>query len=549
VPFTPNTGCSFSVTERGTFALLLTGCHAYGGHCTDQPALRRFVWGLEHAMPILGKRANLPVGCLPLIAALTPPEHTVKIIDENVEEIDFDRLVHADIVALTGMSVQRLRMREILETLKLHGVFTVVGGPWVTVQEDYFEDVTDVIFVGEAEETWPQFLNEWQQGLQQYRYEQLEKSDMRKVPVPRFDLVKSEHYMFGSLQFSRGCPFQCEFCDIIVTFGRQPRLKTSEQVIAEIEALRVQNMHTVFVVDDNLIGNKKEIKKVLRAVILWQKATNHCMTFFTEASLDLADDEELMQLMVEANFVSVFIGIESPNEESLRETKKFQNMRDGRSMIEKVYVIQDIGLDVWCGMIVGFDNDDTSIFDMQREFLERARISQAMLGMLHAIPKTPLHARLAEEGRLDLDDQPEFGTNVVPLGMTREELRDGYIDLMYDLYTPEAYFDRLDKLFLKGHFQLSPGRWQYWYKQPWTALKAKFMAVAAFVYVYQRLERHIPDAALRSEYRRRIVGLLKKRRDPGLMYVYTIKCALHYHYHTLAKEMVQSKTRVVSNFF
>ena len=213
-------------------------------------------WGLERALPLFGKRANLPTACLPLLAALTPEQHQVTLIDENVEDIDYDVLAQADIVGVTGMSVQRLRMREILEEMKRRDVFTVVGGPWVTVYEDYFEDLADVIFIGEAENTWPQFLDDWNDGRHQARYEQSEATDMTKVPTPRFDLMKSRHYLFGSLQFTRGCPFQCEFCDIIVIFGRRPRLKTSEQVIAELEAIIAQKMDTVFVVDDNLIGNK-----------------------------------------------------------------------------------------------------------------------------------------------------------------------------------------------------------------------------------------------------------------------------------------------------
>src|SRR3954452_153139 len=223
-------------------------------------------WGLEHALPLFGKRANLPVASLPLLAALTPAGHTVTLLDENVEPIDFDRVARADIVGVTGMSVQRFRMREILDELRGRGVFTAVGGPGVTVQEDYFGDLADVIFVGEAEETWPRFLDEWKGGRHAARYEQADKSDMAAVPTPRFDLLKMRHYLFGSLQFSRGCPFQCEFCDIIVTFGRRPRIKTSAQIIAELEAMWAQGMRIVFIVDDNLIGNKKAIKEVLRDV-------------------------------------------------------------------------------------------------------------------------------------------------------------------------------------------------------------------------------------------------------------------------------------------
>src|SRR5262249_19017914 len=211
------------------------------------------------------------------------------------------------------------------------------------------------------------------------------------------DLLKMRHYLFGSVQFSRGCPFQCEFCDIIVTFGRRPRLKSSEQVIAELEALRATGIDIAFIVDDNLIGNKKAIKVLLRDLIAYQKAEGYPFDFFTEASLDLAEDQELMELMVDANIGCVFIGIESPNEKSLKETKKFQNVRPAGTILERIHRIQKAGMEVWSGMILGFDNDDTSIFDVQREFLKEARITTAMIGMLHAIPKTPPHARLQRE--------------------------------------------------------------------------------------------------------------------------------------------------------
>ena len=238
---------------------------------------------------------------------------------------------------------------------------------------------------------------------------------MSKVPTPRFDLLKMKHYAFGSLQFSRGCPFQCEFCDIIVTFGRRPRIKTSAQVIAELDAILKAKVPIVFIVDDNLIGNKKAIKVVLQDVIAWQERHNYPLSIFTEASIDLADDPELMDLMVRANFIATFVGIESPDEESLREAKKFQNVRAGGTLLEKVHRIQDAGMEVWCGMIMGFDNDDEGIFERQIRFVQESRIAFSMSGMLAAIPKTPLHARLAAEGRLDTDDVCEFGTNVIPL--------------------------------------------------------------------------------------------------------------------------------------
>src|SRR5229473_1595208 len=301
-------------------------------------------WGLEHAMPFLGIKAVLPVANLPLLAALTPPGHRVTLVDENVEAIDFSRCARADIVGLTGMNVQRLRMKEILFELKRRGVFTVVGGPWVTVREDDLADLADVIFVGEAEETWPRFLAEWSAGHHQTRYEQAERTDMATVPAPRLDLLRMREYAFGSVQFSRGCPFECEFCDIIVTFGRRPRIKTSAQILAELDAIVAAGKDSAFIVDDNLIGNKKAIKLVLRDVVAWQERHGYPLMFATEASIDLAEDAELMQLMVDANISNVFVGIETPNEESLRETKKLQNLRArGGTMLEKVHRIQQTG--------------------------------------------------------------------------------------------------------------------------------------------------------------------------------------------------------------
>lgn len=505
-------------------------------------------WGLEHALPLLGKKANLPVACLPLLAALTPAEHQVTLVDENVEEIDYDRLERADIVGLTGMSVQRERMLEILQELRKRGIFAVVGGPWVTVSEEYFGNLAEVIFVGEAEETWPQFLIDFQAGNWSKRYEQTNKTNMLKVPAPRYDLIKTNRYLFGSVQFSRGCPFQCEFCDIIVTFGRRPRIKSSEQILVELDQLLASNLRIAFIVDDNLIGNKAQIKKVLQDVAEWQHSKGYPLTFFTEASLDLADDEELMQLMVDCNIQTVFIGIESPNEASLLETKKIQNVRSTGTLIEKIHRVQDAGMDVWCGMIVGFDSDDATIFDAQLEFLQDARILHAMLGMLHAIPKTPLHARLKAEGRLDENDKSEYGTNVIPLQLSREDLREGYLNVMQKLYDPEEYFNRLESLFIHGKFQFGQARARYWKEHPWVGRmeQARF-GVLAFG-LLARLMWSIPQRSLRREYRKRIFRLLRVNRDPSVLFVYVIKCAMHYHHYTLSTNMANKRSAVVNTF-
>ncbi len=504
-------------------------------------------WGMEHALPLVGKRANLPVACLPLLAALTPGEHTVTLIDENVEPIDWERCERADIVGITGMSVQRFRMKEILAELKQRGCFCVAGGPWVTVQEDYFGDLVDVIFVGEAEDTWPRFLDEWREGRHADRYEQVEKTDMSKVPTPRFDLLKIKHYAFGSLQFSRGCPFQCEFCDIIVTFGRRPRIKTGAQVIAELDAIHRTRIPIVFIVNDNLIGNKKAIKEVLRDVIAWQERHNYALTFFTEASIDLADDPELVDLMVQANFIATFIGIESPDEDSLREAKKFQNVRGGGTMLEKVHRIQEAGLEVWCGMIMGFDHDDPGIFDRQVQFIQDARIAFSMSGMLSAIPKTPLHDRLAADGRLDLADTCEYGTNVVPLLMSRQELRDGYIRVLNDIYEPEAYFERTEALFLEPSFDIGINK-----RRPWLSSPKSYLGEALFFFqgigLFARLMTSIGEPSLRREYRKRLGRFLRVHRRPGLVLLYLFHMAMHYHAYQLAKQVANPEMQLINSY-
>jgi radical SAM superfamily enzyme YgiQ (UPF0313 family) len=505
-------------------------------------------WGLEHALPLIGKRANMPVAALPLIAAVTPDTHRVTIIDENVEPIDFDLCASADIVGVTGMIVQRKRIREILGELRRRGVFTVVGGPWVSVNEAWYDNLADVFFVGEAEETWPQFLSQWEQGRHARRYEQAGKTDMTTVPPPRLDLLKMEHYAFGSVQFSRGCPFTCDFCDIIVIFGRRPRLKTSAQIMVELEALRDRKVEIVFIVDDNLIGNKKAMKEVLRDVVAWQKAQGFPLTFVTEASLDLADDAELMALMAEANIGAVFVGIESPNEDSLKEASKLQNIRRGGTMVEKVHRIQEVGMEVWAGMIVGFDNDDAKIFEAQRRFLTEARISTAMVGMLSAIPKTPLHERLRAAGRLDEAEDPRHGTNVLPLLMSRDELSDGYVRLMADLYEPAAYFGRVDDLYLKARVTIDRAWQAHASSHPWVRVRRDAVLWFQSLALFARLLIKIPEPHLRRIYRQRFLAFLRARPEPQVLRVYALKCAIHWHMHVFVRTLRNRAGPLVNSY-
>jgi radical SAM superfamily enzyme YgiQ (UPF0313 family) len=504
------------------------------------PRFESSYWSMEHALGLLGGKAVLPVASLPLLAALTPPEYRVTLIDENVEPIDFDRCARADIVGLTGMYVQRTRMREILVELKRRGVFVVVGGSWITVRETDFADLIDVIFVGEADEAWPQFLQDWAAGRHLARYEQTERTDLTKLPVPRLDLLPMKQYRFGSMQMTRGCPFTCEFCDIIVVFGRQPRIKTSAQILAELDALLAAGKSTVFVVDDNLIGNKKAIKSVLRDVAAWQQRHGYPITLATEASVDLGEDDELLRLMVEANIATVFVGIETPNEASLRETKKIQNLADPRgTMLDKVHRIQDAGIEVWSGMIVGFDNDDEAVFENQRRFIEDAQIVNTMVNMLVAIPRTPLYARLEKEDRIDNSDEAiRRGSNVIPKQLTIAQLRDGCARLMRDLYTPAAYFDRLDKLYLQRGLRQLTARSRYLRRRPLRALAINAQLLAEALATIWQLMRRIPDAAVRREYRRRLWQAFKRRPEPAVLQVYALKCALHFHSFMMARQML-----------
>jgi radical SAM superfamily enzyme YgiQ (UPF0313 family) len=354
------------------------------------------------------------------------------LCDENVADIDFD--VDADIVGVTGYIVHRERMLEIIDEFRRRGKFVVVGGPFASLCPEELQGRCDVLFVDEAEETWPEFIRDFAAGTWKSEYRPLEKPDLTTSPMPRFDLLKIDRYRTMTIQFARGCPFNCEFCDIIVVYGRRPRAKTVEQVLAEVDECRRLGVKNVFVVDDNFIGNRKLAKQLLRGMVEWGERHDYPIAFNTEVSLNVAQDDELLELLRDANFRTIFIGIESPRKTSLKETKKTQNIRG--DLVESVKKIHTYGIDVQAGMIVGFDNDDRSIFEEQLDFIQAARIPISMTGMLQAMPKTPLHERVEREGRLVAEstgDQFVF-SNIMPKQMTREELYRGYRWLTAQLY-------------------------------------------------------------------------------------------------------------------
>ncbi len=390
-----------------------------------------FKWAIDKILP--NKRTTHPPLGLATLAALCPKDWQVEIIDENIESIPLEPV--ADIVGVCGMGVQFKRQKELLTFYKRKGYFVVAGGSYASLCPELYESLANTVVAGEAEYIWKEFCRDFEMGKPKSLYHETGEVDLTDSPVPRFELLKLDKYQAVSLQFSRGCPFRCEFCDIIVMFGRKPRTKSLEQVGMELDALRRINVNNVFFVDDNLIGNKPVAKKLLKFLRVYQTENKFRFHFGTEASLNLAHDDELLDLFRKANFGWVFIGIESPDEESLKETLKFQNTRqDILSSIQKVY---SYGIEILAGFIIGFDNDTMETFDKQYRFITKSGIQTAMIGLLTAAPKTPLYERLQKDGRVIPDannsDNTKLSTNIIPKQMGYEEMVSGYRALYYRL--------------------------------------------------------------------------------------------------------------------
>ena len=399
----------------------------------------QFNWLAKYLLPDRGQ-INPPLG-LATVAALTPDDWEVEIIDENIEEVPLE--TDADIVGVTATNIEYKRQVELLEHFRKQGKYTVAGGPYVSLVPEKYLLKAKTLVCGEAERTWPKFCQDWPNPKPLYN--EAGTIQLEEVPVPRFDLLKMERYLYATMQFSRGCPFACEFCDAIVMFGRTPRTKPFNQVKAELDELYANGVRNVFFADDNLIGNKKIAKQLFRTLIEWQEE-NGPMKFGTEASINLAYDDELLSLMREANFDWVFIGIETPDPQTLKNTGKGQNA--ARDMMESIRKIYETGMHIYAGFIVGFDEDDVTVFDRQYDFIMESGVQVAMISPLIAFPRTPLYARLEKDGRLLGDghvmDNTHGGTNIIPKNMTYEELIEGHKSLYKKLYTYENIAKRIE---------------------------------------------------------------------------------------------------------
>ncbi|MFC2005832.1 B12-binding domain-containing radical SAM protein [Chloroflexota bacterium] len=409
-------------------------------------------WSFRHALKFISKKASFPPLGLLTVAAMLPDEWEKKLVNLNITSLTDEAIKWADYVFVSAMVVQKDSVKEVITRCKKFSAKVVAGGPLFTTGYDEFDGV-DHFVLGEAEVTLPSFLEDLENGCAKPIYTSNKRPDISKTPVPMWSLINMKQYSSMNIQYSRGCPFNCEFCDIIILNGHKPRTKDKHQMLGELEALYAHGWRGgIFIVDDNFIGNRKKLKaETLPVMIEWMKRKKYPVAFSTEASINLADDEELMKLMVEAGFNQVFVGIETPNEESLAECNKLQNK--DRDLAASVKEMQNHGLEVQGGFIIGFDSDPASIFRSQINFIQQSGIVTAMVGLLNAPRGTRLYHRMKKENRLlkgsFSGDNTDYSINFVPK-MNYETLIAGYHYVLDTIYSPRQYYERI-RTFLKEY--------------------------------------------------------------------------------------------------
>ncbi|QLE54655.1 B12-binding domain-containing radical SAM protein [Nostoc sp. TCL26-01] len=482
------------------------------------PVFPKTFWSYEKILALVDRKVLLPPLGLATVAAILPQEWEYKLVDRNIRPVTEAEWAWADIVIFSAMIVQKQDLLEQIQEAKRRGKLVAVGGPYPTSTPSDVQNVgADFLILDEGEITLPMFVEAVQRGETSGTFRTAEKPDVTSTPIPRFDLLELDAYDMMSVQFSRGCPFQCEFCDIIVLYGRKPRTKTPAQLLAELDYLYELGWRRgVFMVDDNFIGNKRNVKLLLKELKVWMVEHQYPFKFDTEASVDLAQDQELLDLMVESGFSAVFLGIETPDEDSLQLTKKFQNTRN--SLVDAVQTIIKAGLRPMAGFIIGFDGEKAGAGDRIVRFAEQAGIPSTTFAMLQALPNTALWHRLKKEGRLRENQDSNINqTTLMNFVATRplEDIAREYIEAFCALYDPVQYLDRTYRCFL----MLGAPRYKTPFKMP------ELVVVKALLIVIWRqgIKRET-----RWKFWHHLFSILK--HNPGVVEHYISACAHNEHF-------------------
>lgn len=413
-------------------------------------------WSYKYALTFINKKASLPPLGLLTVSSLLPESWDKKLVDMNVSKLENEDINNADIILISAMIVQADSVKDVIAKAKQFGKFIVAGGPLFSTSYKEFPEV-DCFVLNEGEVTIPMFLKDLDGGKIKHIYASSLKPDISKTPIPDWSILKKENYASMAIQVSRGCPYSCDFCDIIVMNGRIPRFKEPQQVIAELDAIYNTGWRSsVFIVDDNLIGNRKKIKVILTEISKWMKIHNRPFCLSTEASITVADDIEIIELLKESNFSGLFVGIETPDEDSLRSCGKIQNT--GKDLNDKVKFLQRNGLEVKGGFIIGFDTDNSQTFGKMISFIQKSGIVTAMVGLLHALPKTKLYKRLNKEGRIlskATGNNTDSTLNFIPV-INKDILLDGYKRVLDTIYSPKMYYNRII-IYLKEYKEFARG--------------------------------------------------------------------------------------------